>query len=156
MDNGLIRKIVEDDLSEIVNIEKKCFNNYIAYTPKQLKYLITKANSNCLLEHIKDITRGFIIILYKKNTEVAGVETLNVDPLHQGKGIGKKLLHAAQEEMINRDIKKIRLEVSVGNQKAINLYEKLGFRKIALLKNYYYYEHNESHDAFRLVKDLTN
>jgi len=156
MKSGSIRNINCIDLNDIIEIEKKCFNHYIAYTPKQLRYLITKANSSCLLESFQEITRGFIIVLYKKDSYVAGVETLNVDPMHQGKGIGKKLLKAAEEEMFGKDIQRIRLEVSTGNQTAINLYERSGFRKIALLKNYYRYEHHGSHNAFRLVKLLTN
>jgi len=155
MDLGFIRTIVNSDLNEIIKIEKKCFNDYLAYTPKQLKYLITKANSSCLLESELDITRGFIIVLYKKNSDIAGLEILNVDPIHQGKGIGKKLLNAAEKEMLSEGIKKIRLEVSTGNQRAINLYEKSGFRKTSLLKKYYKYEHYDSFDAYRLVKILT-
>jgi len=155
MSSGFIRKASLYDLDEIIKIEGNCFKESLAYSPKQLKYLLLKANSNFLLETIQDAIRGFIIILYKRNSDIAGVETLNVDPLHQGKGIGKKLLNAAEIDMFNRGIKKIRLEVSTGNQRAISLYEKSGFRITALLKNYYKYEHYDSHDAFRLVKNLT-
>jgi len=156
MEAGFIRSVNSIDLNDIIEIEKKCFKDYLAYTPKQLKYLITKANSSCLLESFEEITRGFIITLYKKDSYVAGIEILNVDPVHQGKGIGKKLLKAAEEEMLEKNMKRIRLEVSTGNQSALNLYEKSGFRRIALLKNYYRYEHHGSHNAFRLVKLLTN
>lgn len=155
MDLGFIRTIEDSDLDEIIKLEKKCFNNYLAYTPTQLKYLVTKANSSCLLESELDVTRGFIIVLYKINSDIAGVETLNVDPIHQGKGIGKKLLKAAEKEMLSEGINKIRLEVLTGNQRAINLYEKSGFRKTTFLKKYYRYEHNGSYDAYRLIKVLT-
>lgn len=155
MNSGFIRKAALYDLNEIIKIERKCFKESLAYSPKQLKYLLIKANSNFLLETIQDAIRGFIIILYKRNSDIAGVETINVDPSHQGKGIGKKLLEAAEIDMFSKGITKIRLEVSIGNKKAINLYEKSGFRVTALLKNYYQFKHHESYDAFRLVKDLT-
>lgn len=155
MDLGIIRKATTNDLNGIIKIEKKCFNDYLAYTPRQLEYLLIKANSYCLIETFKDSIRGFILVLYKRNSQIAGIETLNVDPVHQGKGIGKKLLNAAEIEMISNNIKKIRLEVSTGNQRAIKLYEKLGFRKIGILNNYYRYNHHDSYDAFRLVKILT-
>lgn len=155
MNFGVVRKISPYDLDEIVRIERKCFNSYIAYTPKQLKYLITKANSSCLAESFEEILRGFIIVLYKQKTQIAGIETLNVDPRFQGNGIAKKLLHAAEEDMYRRSIKRIRLEVSTLNTIALKLYEKSGFRKTALIKNYYKYEHSGTKDAFRMVKDLT-
>jgi ribosomal protein S18 acetylase RimI-like enzyme len=152
---GEIRKITLLDLAKIIDLEQKCFTNEIAYSPKQLKYLITKANSTCLAEINENDIRGFIIVLYKNGSEIAGIETLNVDPLFRGKGIGKKLLIAAEDEMTFRGIQRIRLEVSVFNTPAINLYEKSGFRKVSLIKNYYYYEQNGSHDAFRMIKELT-
>jgi ribosomal protein S18 acetylase RimI-like enzyme len=42
----------------------------------------------------------------------------------------------------------------VGNVSAINLYERLGFKKIALLKGYYNYKQYQTYDAFRMIKDL--
>ena len=50
MDSGIIRKITAKDLRCIIELERKCFNKYTAYNPRQLKYLITTANSNCLAE----------------------------------------------------------------------------------------------------------
>lgn len=152
---GIIRSITLSDLDKIVEIERKCFNKFIAYTPKQLKYLITKANSLSLAEIQHDVLRGFIIVLYKNGSGVAGIETLNVDPMFQGHGIGKKLLSAAEIDMCSRGIDRIRLEVSVGNNSAIKLYERSGFRKIAILKEYYINKQYGSKDAFKMVKELT-
>ena len=154
MDSGFIRRISTKDLGGIIELERKCFNKYTAYSPRQLKYLITTANSNCLVETINEKIRGFIIVLYSNGKRVAGIETLNVDPIYRRNGIGKKLLYAAEEDMYSRFIKKIRLEVSVGNISAINLYERLGFKKIALLKDYYNYKQYQTYDAFRMVKEL--
>ena len=150
-----IRRITLDDLRSLVHMEHQCFGKEIAYTPKQLRYLISRAHSTCLTETEQDLLRGFIIVLYKKGTRVAGVETLNVHPSFQGQGIGKKLLQAAEEEMHPRGIQRVRLEVSVGNKGAIKLYERMGFFISALLPDYYRYEHCGSHDAFRMVKHLT-
>ena len=155
MDFGVIRKITSGDLDKIIELEKKCFNRYVAYNPRQLKYLITMANSNCLAETIQETLRGFVIVLYKKGTVVAGIETLNVDPIFQGNGIGKKLLKAAEEDMYSNGIKNIRLEVSAGNSLAIKLYEKSGFRKIRILKNYYTYKQYGTYNAHRMIKKLT-
>jgi ribosomal-protein-alanine N-acetyltransferase len=154
MNNGIIRKITAKDLNSVIELERKCFNKYTAYTPRQLKYLITKANSTCLVETINEKIRGLIIVLYCNGKRVAGIETLNVDPFYRRNGIGKKLLNAAEEDMHSRFINKIRLEVSVGNISAINLYERLGFKKISLLKDYYNYKQYQTYDAFRMIKDL--
>jgi ribosomal protein S18 acetylase RimI-like enzyme len=154
MEQGTVRKIRLYDFDRIIELERKCFCKYLAYTPKQLEYLITRANSTCLTETLQDILRGFIIILYRNGSRVAGIETLNVDPLFQGGGIGTKLLNAAEKDMKYKWIKRIRLEVSIENKPAIRLYERAGFKKIKILKNYYNYEHNGTRDAYRMIKDL--
>ena len=152
---GLIRELELIDLNRVIELERKCFDEYNAYSSKQLRYLIKSANSCCLAELNNDCIRGFIIVLYKNGSGVAGIETLNVDPMFRGNGIGKKLLIAAEEDMYLKAIRKIRLEVSAGNIPAIRLYEKSGFRKTAILKNYYKYQYFGTCDAFRMVKELT-
>jgi ribosomal-protein-alanine N-acetyltransferase len=154
MNSGFIRRINNMDLKRIIELERKCFDDLVAYTPNQLKYLITKANSNCLAELEHEILRGFIIVLYKNGTKVAGIETINVDPKHHGKGIGAKLLKAAEEDMNSKKINKIRLEVSTGNIPAINLYKKLGYTQDFFFKNYYKHKHFGTYDAYKMIKEL--
>jgi len=152
---GNIRIALGGDIERIAEIEKKCFKDHLGYSKKQLAYLITKANSTCLVETENSIIRGFIIILYRRGTRVAGVETVDVDPVFQNQNIGIKLLEAAEKDMKKHYIKKARLEVSTKNIPAIRLYEKAGFKKIEIIKNYYILDHDGSRDVFRMVKELT-
>ena len=154
LDLGIIRKATQIDLPKIIKLEKSCFENKIAYSPQQLKYLITSANSNSLVETYENEIRGFLVVLYKKGTNVAGIETISVDDQHRGKGIAKKLLFSSEEDMINKGIKKIRLEVSMGNISAIKLYQKTGYRIKSILKDYYYFEHFGTRNVYRMVKEL--
>jgi ribosomal protein S18 acetylase RimI-like enzyme len=98
--------------------------------------------------------RGFIIILYKKRSSVAAIETLDVDPGFQGKGIGQSLLKAGENEMSVSGIKRMRLEVSTNNLPALHLYEKAGYRTVAYLPDFYLNRHWGTRDAFRMVKFL--
>ena len=85
-----------------------------------------------------------------------GIETLNVDPKFRGKGIALNLLKAAEWDIKKYDnVRKIRLEVSTGNSHAISLYERAGFRKTEILKQYYKFSHCGSSDAYRMIKDIT-
>jgi len=155
MDSGFIRRLNLNDLKRVIELERICFNKYSAYHPKQIRYLLKYANSSCLAEVLDGYIRGFIIILFRNRSGVAGIETINVDPLFRGRGIAKKLLYAAEKEMQSRAVRRVRLEVSAGNASAINLYEKSGFRKVSLLKDYYKYGFFGTNDAFRMVKELT-
>jgi ribosomal protein S18 acetylase RimI-like enzyme len=149
-----IRIAIPDDFERIVELENLCFPKEHAYTRRQLHYLLIKANSTVLVETTGALIRGFLIILYRRGTTVAGIETINVDPTHRKKGIGLRLLSVAEEHLRKKGIHKIRLEVSTANNAAIKLYEHAGFQKIMLLKKYYHYDHEGSRDAYRMVKEL--
>jgi ribosomal protein S18 acetylase RimI-like enzyme len=149
-----IRNATPDDFERIVELENLCFPKKHAYTRRQLRYLLTKANSTVLVETTSTLVRGFLIILYRRDTTVAGLETINVDPVFWKKGIGLRLLSAAEELLRKKGIRIIRLEVAITNQAAIKLYEHAGFQKTMLLKKYYHYNHDGSRDAFRMVKQL--
>jgi len=149
-----IRTATPDDFERIVALENICFPKELSYTRRQLRYLLMRANSNVLIEKTGTTLRGFIIILYRRGTKVAGVETINVDPVYRKKGIGHRLLTAAEERIRKKGIHKIRLEVAITNQAAIKLYEHAGFQKTMLLKKYYHYDHDGSRDAYRMVKEL--
>lgn len=55
----------------------------------------------------------------------------------QNKKIGSKLLEFMIKNCREKNIQNITLEVNVENKKAIALYEKYGFQKVAIRKNYY-------------------
>ena len=57
---------------------------------------------------------------------------------YQGQGLSKELFNNAIEYMNTIGIEKILLEVSHINNKAISLYEKLGFKKIFHRPHYYH------------------
>ena len=149
-----IRIATPDDFERIVELENLCFSKEQAYTRRQLHYLLIKANSTVLVETTGTFVRGFLIILYRRGTTVAGIETINIDPEHRKKGIGLRLLSTAEERLRKKGIRKIRLEVSIFNNAAIKLYEHAGFQKTILLKKYYYYNHEGSRDAYRMIKEL--
>ncbi|MDE5587047.1 MAG: ribosomal protein S18-alanine N-acetyltransferase [Bacilli bacterium] len=56
---------------------------------------------------------------------------------YQKEGIGSQLLEYMIGECENQQLENITLEVSVENQKAIRLYQKFGFKKVATRKKYY-------------------
>ncbi|CZE49916.1 GNAT family N-acetyltransferase [Campylobacter geochelonis] len=84
---------------------------------------------------------GYILILPKLKT--SRIYSLAVLPNARGLGVAKALL----EFGISR-FNSLKLEVRTDNTKAINLYEKLGFKSIKTLPKYY----DDGCDAFLMVK----
>ena len=63
------------------------------------------------------------------------IANFNVLDSYQNKGIGNKLIKKVIE--LSKDKVNITLEVRSDNDKAIHIYEKNGFKKVAVRKNYY-------------------
>jgi ribosomal protein S18 acetylase RimI-like enzyme len=151
---GRTRLAARGDFETIVAIENSCFPHKLAYTRRQIRYLLLNAHSTVLVETRHNIIRGFVIVLYRNGTTVAGIETINVDPTYRNQGIGRRLLAAAEDDVRKKGKKKVRLEVATTNQAAITLYKNAGFSTTMVLKNYYLYSHNGSRDAFRMTKQI--
>jgi acetyltransferase, GNAT family len=62
---------------------------------------------------------------------------------YQGQSFGEKLLKESMEDIVKKNINgnfsknKFMLEVNEKNVKALKLYEKIGFERISVRKNYY-------------------
>ena len=67
----------------------------------------------------------------------AHVTNISIHPDFQNKKLAHRLILSMIDECYREKIKYITLEVRVSNQKAINLYEKFGFKYLGLRKKYY-------------------
>ena len=117
-------------LKSIIDIEKQSFENPWSYD-SFLNEINNKFSSNWV---------------YIKNDGVSGymfgwrldwdfhINNIAVSVSERRKGMAKKMI---DNIIFNLDIKNIFLEVSRLNKDAINLYEKLGFRKSGIRKCYY-------------------
>lgn len=57
------------------------------------------------------------------------VHRLAISPLFQNKGLAKKLMTFAEERALEKGFDSIRLDAFSGNEKALRLYERLGYKK---------------------------
>lgn len=67
----------------------------------------------------------------------ADVQTVTVVTDLRGVGIGRALLMSLIDEASRRSVPNILLEVRVGNEAAIHLYQSCGFKEISRRRNYY-------------------
>ena len=76
-------------------------------------------------------------IAYHFILDEAEISHVVVNGQKQHQGIGCQLMKAFKEYVKSRNITQIFLEVRESNTLAQKLYEKTGFRKVAVRKNYY-------------------
>jgi len=127
------------NLESIYKLEIESFGE-VAWSKSQLRTELENKNSYCILSKKEKEVIGYL--LGRIILDEAELLRLAVKPLYRNKGVGRKLLETFLEDLKNQRIKKVFLEVSERNNRAYNLYLKLGFKPIYLRKNYYGKEAN--------------
>src|SRR6056300_52654 len=130
--SALIRPASVDDISAIVEIENK--TNQMPWSTAQFISSMEVGHYSSVMYEENDIL-GFAI--YSPIIPESHLLSIAIDPAHQGRGLGDKLLQQIILQNKTIGVKMISLEVRVSNLPAINLYEKRGFHKDAIRSNYY-------------------
>ena len=84
--------------------------------------------------------------VFSLGRKLAHLISIAVQTDYRKRGVATSLLHRAIEFLIEQSIPELWLEVNPKNADAVNLYSKLGFEKIGVLKGYY----SDGADAIRM------
>lgn len=144
----MIRKMLISDVDEVYRIENQSF-----FEPWSKKNLLNDLEQNSILEHFVYEESGKVSAFYIISHVLDELEifTIAVDKEYRKKGIGSKLLEHMIKSAKEKKIRQIRLEVSTKNEAAINLYEKFGFKKMGVRKNYY---QKTGEDAYNMMRQI--
>jgi len=133
MDPVSIEPMRRADMDAVFCIDRRCFP-----TPWMTTAYLTELSN-----------RSACYLVARLNQEIVGyggmwvimdeahITTLAVDPAHQGRKIGERLLLALLEEGILQGASRSTLEVRESNRAAQHLYRKYGFYEAALRRSYY-------------------
>jgi ribosomal-protein-alanine acetyltransferase len=142
-----IREMDVDDLERIVELEKDLFTS-----PWNKDDFIYELNENPFSYNyvlLENEIIGYIGLWI--NYDNASITTIGVDKRYQGRGYSEVLMDQVIDLVNENKCINMSLEVRVSNNKAIHLYEKYGFKKVALRKNYYQDNHE---DAYLMIKEM--
>lgn len=147
--NWTIRSARLSDLEGLVMLENVSFATD-KLSRRSFRHWLTTENRALLVAEAEGVVTGYILIIYHPGTRLARIYSLAVLPWHRGHGIAKALLIAGEREAREDGRLYLRLEVSVDNAPAIKLYEKLGFQRFGLYRDYY----QDHKDALRYQKRI--
>ena len=129
-----IQEMTSEDLENIKDILISDFDDFWNYNilKEELeclnsKYIIAKTNDGEII--------GFAGIKIIINT--ADIMNIVVKKSWRNQGVGNLLLNNLVYLCKKLNLSSLSLEVNEDNQSAIHLYEKFGFKRIGLRKNYY-------------------
>lgn len=143
-----IRKFALSDLPKVMKIERVSFP-YQENFPKFLfeKYYREYPNGFIVAENENEI-RGYTIGRPKNGG--AEIISLAVDSKWRRKGIGTKLTNFLIGHFKGRGLKEVFLHVRTKNKAGISFYQKLGFKILKTIKNYY----RNGNDAYLMRKEM--
>lgn len=130
----MIEIMRKEDLAQIVDLEKKCFND--AWNLEQIENELEVnpfSNGYMLKENDKVVAYAFMWETF----EMAQIARIGVDPDQRKKHYGQKMMKELFEKARSGGCEYMSLEVRESNTAAIKLYEKLGFVTVNVSKGYY-------------------
>lgn len=129
----MIRPMTEADLSRAAELEKRYFS--VPWSEQSLREGLAKPEYLFLvLEEAGRIVGygGMLLIL-----DEGDITNIVVDEAWRGRGLGRELTEGLLEAGRKRGAYAFTLEVRVGNERAIRLYEGLGFCPEGVRKGFY-------------------
>lgn len=144
-----IRRAVLADVDELLAIERISFPGN-RLDRRRFRYLLRDANSLTLVHASDNAVRGYVLLLFRKNSAVARLYSIATHPLHTGQGIAAGLVHAAEGVARERGLRSQRLEIRRDNAASLSLFQGQGYHIFGRYPAYYH----DGMDALRLEKRL--
>lgn len=138
----------ELNIDELVSLEEKCFSS--PWT-KNMFLGDLKSENTC---YYGAFDENYNLIGYAGmwiSIDDGQITNVAVHPDFRRKGIAYSLVLNLVQACKHKNLESITLEVRESNNNAISLYEKLGFERVGLRKNYY---KNPSENAILMTKTL--
>lgn len=133
------------DIPAIAEIEKQSFS--VVWSEKQLEEELSNKTSVFFVARDGDKPVGYIIMNSVMGEAFISRVATHID--YRRRGVANTLLNALDRYAYDNDMDYITLEVRVSNAPAISLYEKFGFKRFSLRKNFY---SNPTEDAVIYTK----
>ena len=146
--SALIRRARQEDIPALLGLLKLLFSiekDFVFNADKQaqgLRLLLAESKAAVVLVaeaeqgeggEVIGFCTGQLLISTAQGGPSALVEDVTVTPAWQGKGIGKRILAAAEAWAINQGASRIQLLADRSNVPALVFYQKTGFQTTAMM-----------------------
>lgn len=144
-----VRRASQRDLDAIDRIEQRSFAQD-RFPRRNLRRVLQSPASLFLIADADGAPAGYAMLLFRRGASVARLYSIAVDPGFRGRGVGERLLNAAQAAAAGRGADRLRLEFRPSNSAAQRLYERAGFALLERRPGYY----DDGEDAVRMERRL--
>ncbi len=143
-----LRQYLPHDFEALYDIDQACYEPTIAYSRREMRNYLRFPGADCIVAQWEKKLVGFIITAHEETW--AYVITIDVLEAYRRHGVGTLLLRSAEEKLRSAGVRVVGLETATDNASAIAFWQKHGYRKRVVRKNYY----PGGRDAFSMTKLL--
>lgn len=144
----MLRTATPSDLEKIYRIETACFKEH-RFRKDHVAWILRNERAVTLVEEADDGRLDGAIMLLVEN-QFCRVLSIATMPEQRRRGLGTRMMRAAEEEARKRGCVRVRLEVSTQNYGAIEFYRGLGYKTDGVLYGYYSW----GEDAYSMMRSL--
>ena len=145
-----VRRATPADLDALVALEQGAFSGARMSRAQYRRHLASPRAAVLVADTAGQGLLGSALVFFRAGSTLARLYSIATAPAARGRGIGGKLLAAAEEAARARGCRGVRLEVRMDNTAAMTLYERAGYRRIGRYAGYY----EDGADAWRYEKSL--
>ena len=142
------RQYDSHDFAALYKLDQACFPPGISYSKTMLRYFLAQPAAECLVA--VDGVRIIGFLISEENPPLGHIITLDVAESHRRRGVGTLLLRESEQHLAFRGVRTVLLETATTNDAGIAFWERHGYRREAVLKNYY----SGRMDAYEMRKRL--
>ena len=136
LENGyMVRDVGLDQVSGLAELHKSSFKQ--SWSADDFSLFLQDRTMRMLGAFQQGVKAPLAFLLVRSVTDVAEVISLAVGPKYRRRGLGEGLMDVAIDDLLERGIKTLHLEVDEQNVAAVKLYENLGFNVVGTREAYY-------------------
>ncbi|HUO58450.1 MAG TPA: ribosomal protein S18-alanine N-acetyltransferase [bacterium] len=143
----IFRPMLEVDLEQVVEIEKASMPS--PWSKELFEEELRREAAHYFVVEENERVAGYMG--YWEAPEEAHIINLAIGPAFRRRGLGRKMVEACLSFATKRGARLATLEVRESNETARRLYEKCGFRFVAIRKKYY---SDNQEDAVVMIREM--
>jgi ribosomal protein S18 acetylase RimI-like enzyme len=132
----MIRRAGIEDLDELVRLENCAFPGD-RISRRSFRRLLTRAHATTIVDAERRSLQGYVTLLYRAGAPTARLYSIAVDAEARGKGVGRRLVAAAEKDARAHDCTRVKLEIREDNRASIGLFLATGYEQFAHEADYY-------------------
>lgn len=124
------------DVPDMHSLDERLFASHTSYDLETFHGFMMNPAITTITACDSGKMAGYIIVAIGME-RAANILTIDVEPAYQRCGVGSRLMTLGEKHARREGAQAIFLQVSVVNHGAIKFYDKLGFSKTRLMRDYY-------------------